>query len=393
MGFSAKISLGRHLKEDGTRCVYLIAIIDRMMTRVPLGFYLEEKFFDTKNRRVKSSHPNADTYNMELVMALTKANNIGSKFRIQGKRLTTSSFRNEYLNPPDEIDVLKYMRRELSLRTDFEENTVKSHNTVINKLEQFQKRIPFADIDHNFIQRFKNFMIKAENKTSSIDKVLKVVKHYLDDARKKGTNVEDPFKHIKIKTHKSNRMSLSEAEVLRLDAYYESNSCSSPHKKLLRYFLFSCYTGLRISDIARITWNNIHDDLLIYIPYKTKNSNLQVTVPLTLEKKYLPEFRPGKEPIFDTFSDPVSNRYLKEIIQVESVSIKRNITYHTARHTFASLMAEGGHLPETQKMLGHGNIKTTMEYVHTNTKALIEAKTKRFKNTEKESPSNLSPAE
>ncbi|MEJ0030665.1 MAG: site-specific integrase [Bacteroidota bacterium] len=140
--------------------------------------------------------------------------------------------------------------------------------------------------------------------------------------------------------------------------------------------MFSCYTGLRISDIKRITWANISEDLLSYVPMKKKKQNETVTVPLTLEKKYLPDFVPGPHPIFNVFSDPVSNRYLKEI--ADEVSIKKSITYHTSRHTFGTLMAQTGHLPETQKMMGHGSIRTTMEYVHTSHDDIVKVKRQRF---------------
>jgi len=62
----------------------------------------------------------------------------------------------------------------------------------------------------------------------------------------------------------------------------------------------------------------------------------------------------------------------------QDVEIKKNVTFHTARHTFGTMMAEDGHLVETQRMMGHGDIKTTMEYQHASVKTLIDAKHKRF---------------
>lgn len=76
------------------------------------------------------------------------------------------------------------------------------------------------------------------------------------------------------------------------------------------------------------------------------------------------------------FADQVVNRYLKRIAML--LDIQKKVTYHTSRHTFGTLMSETGHLAETQKMMGHSNIKTSMSYVHTNNKNLIEAKKKMF---------------
>lgn len=379
MPFTVKIILGWREKLNNERRLYLQAIIDRKPARVPFEFYIDEKYFDARSNRIKSTHPNADDYNTEIMLAITKANAIASRFRIKKQMLTPTLFRAEFKTPTEELDLIGFIKKELALRAPtLQPNTIKQHTTLVNKLSAFRKRIAWGEVTPELMQQFKNTMVKQGNMDSSIDKNLKILKQYLADARKKGIEVADAFTFIRIRTYRSNRLALTEEEVKRLDALYESTDAPNL-KKLLRYFLFSCYTGLRISDISRITWANVHDDMLIYVPYKTKKANNEVRVPLTRERKYLPAFVPGNKPVFDTYSDPTSNRYLK--IAADKAGIKKSITYHTARHTFASLMAETGHLPETQKMMGHGNIKTTMEYVHTSSKNLIDAKNKRFQSS------------
>lgn len=112
---------------------------------------------------------------------------------------------------------------------------------------------------------------------------------------------------------------------------------------------------------------------------KTKSQNKFTRVPLLdRDKKFLPEYKPGDTVIFKTFSFPVSNRYLKAIAQLEEVNIKKKITYHTSRHTFGTLFAEGGNIQALQEMMGHGSITTTMGYVHSSTKSLVDAKKKRY---------------
>lgn len=385
--FNVKMILGFYKKQDGARRVYLQAIIERRPVRIPLDFYLKESHFDKKGTgRVKASHPNADDYNAEFLQAIAKANTIASQFRQKSKALSESLFTKEFTNPSDEMNLIKYLKRELELKgPDLSPNTIKQHNTVLNKLEAFNKVLRFGDINPEMMQRFKNSLKKEELKPSTINKILKIVKQYLIEARKKGHEFEDPFKIIKLKTFKSNRIGLSENELKKLEEYYESNECTPSHKKLLRYFIFSCYTGLRISDVGRITWNNIYDDLLSYIPEKTKSKGEPVIVPITKEKKYLPEFKPGNVLVFDKFSDQVTNRYLKKI--AAHLGIKKTITFHTSRHTFGTLMAEGGHIVETQRMMGHGDIKTTMGYVHASNKSVINAKNLRF--SENNEPNNL----
>jgi integrase len=374
MGFSTRIILAQHQKEDGTRRVYLQAIIDRKRAAVAFDFYVREKEFDAKAQRVRSSHPNAGTYNKEILKKITEANNIASRFRLEDKQLTPRLFKEEFKHPSTAMDLLRFMKEELELkRPTIADSTWKNHNTLINKLSSIRSYIRFGDVNIELVQKLRNKLIKDGNKPSTINNLLKIFKGYIKSAREKGYKVEDPFKAIKIKTFRSNRVGLSLSEVRALEKYYDSAECRPSHHKLLRYFLFSCYTGVRISDIGLITWNQIHDDVLMFIPHKTRKDDRLVIVPLLEhDKKFLPEYRPG--PIFDTYSNPVTNRYLKKI--AAAVGIKKHITYHTSRHTFASLFAEGGDIQALQRMLGHGSIRTTMEYAKLSTKALIEAKRK-----------------
>jgi integrase/recombinase XerD len=271
------------------------------------------------------------------------------------------------------------MRQALSNRDDLEPGTRKHHDSVINKLEEFQKKIRFGDVNQDLIKRFRGWLTRKGNSASTVNSKLKAVKHYLQDARQQGHDFEDPFKHIKIKTFRSNRNSLSETELKKFEDYYDKSDCPHNHKRLLQYFIFSCYTGLRISDVGTLTWGNIKDNgaMLEYLPRKTRKKLELVQVPLlTRDHKYLPEFTNTRKTIFKTYSHQVANRYLKDI--ASKLDLRKRVTYHTSRHTFGTLMAEGGHLAETQKMMGHEDIKTTMEYVHTSTKSLVDAKKARF---------------
>lgn len=380
MSFTCKIILSHHAKPDKSRRVYLQAIIDRKRAIVPLGFCVKEDSFDQRRQCMKTWHPNAKTYDTEFQLAIAKANNIASKFRIDGKFLTPESFKNEYTNPTEKVDLITFIKTELELkRVKLAKNTYKQHNTVVNKLREFKSVIPFGHLTIEMMQKFENSLIKAGNGGPTVNKLLKIVKQYLSDARKKGITFKDPFDSIKIKTFKSNRLALSQEEVDRLEKYYDSPTCLPAHKKLLRYFLFSCHTALRISDVQVITWNNVHGDLLIFVPAKTKYTETEVKVPISARaKKYLPAFTNFKAKIFDTFADQVSNRYLKRIAKLDTIDIRKKITYHTSRHTFGSLFAEGGNIVALQKIMGHGDIKTTMGYVHTSTKNLIDAVKQRF---------------
>lgn len=377
MPFSCKIILARHQKIDGSRMVYLQAIIDRLRAVVPLDFYVKEELFDARRQCMKPGHPNAHDFDTEIISALARANTIASRFRMERRSLTPEAFRSEFNDSTAEMDFIKFFSTNLEIKKPtLAGNTHKAHTTVLNKLKEFKpKGIPFNHINIEMMQRFRNFLINKNNGNATIEKILKIVKQYLKEAAMKGITVNKL--EMKIKTFKSNRNALTEQEVDRMNVYFESDTAPANHKKLLRYFLFSCYTGVRISDINILTWKSIQDDLLVYVPTKTKFKNELVKVPLlSVDKKYLPAYTEDANKIFDTFAEPVSNRLLKEI--ADKLGIRKRVTYHTSRHTFGSLMAEGGDVIALQRMMGHSDIKTTMGYVHTNVKQLVDAKTARF---------------
>jgi integrase len=133
------------------------------------------------------------------------------------------------------------------------------------------------------------------------------------------------------------------------------------HRKVLRYFLFSCFTSLRISDIKKINQSNIVGDTLVFLQEKNSQSQKIVKVPLTkIAQQFLLH---DMGPLFDTYADQVTNRVLKEI--ADAADIEKNLTMHAARHTFAVMFLKaGGKVEVLKEIMGHADIKTTLAYVH-----------------------------
>lgn len=374
MPFSCKIVLSEYQKEDGSKRVMLQAIIDRRKAVVPLEFYLKSEEFDKKKQRMVPSHPNAAMFDAEMMTAIAKAHKVASEARQNEKPLTPEIFRDAFrTNLTGKNDVIAFIEAQLKLRKpSLAHNTWKQHTTVINKLKQFRKRITFNEINSDFVENFRNHLLKI-NSDPTVNKLLKILKHYLAQADKQGMKFTDPS--IRVRSFKSTRTALSEDEVNRLHEHYTDPECEPAHQRVLRYFLFSCFTGMRISDVNALTWEKIHDDMLIYIPKKTEKEQVPVHVPLVAKsKRYLPEA--GKGRIFNTMSEQYSNRKLKDI--AVKCKIKKKLTYHVSRHTFATMLAEDGDIAVVQRLLGHGDIKTSAGYIHTNTQQLIKAMEKRF---------------
>ena len=362
MRFSCKAILSDYTKKDGTRAVAIRAIIDRRPATIQLGFYVHPKYFDTKRYRIRGE--NADVLNLEINIAIGKASKIASDYRRDERLLTVREFLQEFKSPINRQDFLQFFETELELRKPkIELITYRQHKTVLNKLTAFQKRIFFSELTVEFIQRFENDCItKYKNRGNTVKKTMRIINTYLHEAERKDIKFKNPFDKYKLQASDPLKPTLSIEEVKRLFEYFYTTDIHPTHKNILRYFLFSCTTGLRISDVMRITWENIHTDTLVFLPHKTRKRDRFISIPLNeIQLSLLPETTEYKGSIFKCYAEQVTNRYLKNIARKKD--IKKHLTYHISRHTFATeFLDRGGNLDTLQDLLGHSMITTTMKY-------------------------------
>ena len=131
-------------------------------------------------------------------------------------------------------------------------------------------------------------------------------------------------------------------------------------------FLFSYLTGARHCDVIQFTIKNIKGGVL---KFKQQKSDGDVVVPLNKDalniiKKYIPN-KNEEETLFSEYSNTITNKRLKQVIK--KAKIKKIFSFHTARHSFATTLANSGknHLI-ISKMMGHSQPRQTFTYVHTN---------------------------
>ena len=130
-------------------------------------------------------------------------------------------------------------------------------------------------------------------------------------------------------------------------------------------YLFSCFCGLRISDVRALTWGNVICDRGPYrLEVVMKKTKDPIYLPLSNEAmRWLPE-RGGKtaaDKVFDLPCFSQINDRLKA--WAKSAGIDKKMTFHTARHTFATMMLTlGADLYTTSKLLGHADVKMTQVY-------------------------------
>jgi integrase len=225
--------------------------------------------------------------------------------------------------------------------------------------------IALKSINNMFINDFEVYLMtvgRCNHNTTA--KFMQFFKRIVLIARNNGLIVGDPFANYKIRLQRVDRGYLTEDEIKKI---LELNLVSERLEHVRDLFLFSCFCGLAYIDVAGLRKEHIRKsfDGNLWIMTKRVKTGIDVNVPLLdipkmILDKYKDKLPNGK--ILPVISNQKLNSYLKEIADL--AGIKKNLTFHLARHTFATTTTLGKGVPiETvSKMLGHTNIETTQIY-------------------------------
>ena len=189
----------------------------------------------------------------------------------------------------------------------------------------------------------------------------------LNKAERDGIIVKNPGKDIdrKLKPHaeQKSRCYLTLDEIQKIiDTEYKPDNDIKPA------FLFCCFSGLRYSDVQKLTWGEITVSPEGYAQIETnmQKTGKDITIPLSDNAlKWLPERsdQPSASRIFYKLPDQVTNADVRLRTIIKKAGITKHVTFHVARHTFATLtLTYGADLYTVSKLLGHSNIRTTQIY-------------------------------
>ncbi len=233
------------------------------------------------------------------------------------------------------------------------------HAVSYKHLDGFDKKnIMIRQVNEVWLEEYKEYLLTKVSQNSA-SFYFRTMKSILKQAKRDGIISKNPAENVpqfKYKRPKVDYLDQREIELLA------TSVCTSPEIK--RAFLFSCFTGLRYSDIKALKWESVKEDQLEFKQIKTKEP-----VFLPLSETALKLLANGNDNVHHlpnqlVFKMPgtvYTNRILKEWF--EDVGIKKNAHYHVSRHTFATLsLTQGVDLYTVSKLMGHKNIKDTQIY-------------------------------
>ncbi len=239
------------------------------------------------------------------------------------------------------------------------------------RLEEFMqakyriKDIALKEITHKFITDFENYLrVESKCNENTAAKFMQTFRMIIILAKNNGWIYTDPFVNYKIRIKRVDRGYLTEQEIQKM---LKKKFACKRLEQVRDIFIFSCMTGLAYVDVRNLT----KDDIQIafdgnpWIITSRQKTDTPVRVPLlkvpqAILKKYEGSLPNGL--LLPVLSNQKLNSYLKEIADL--CGITKNVTFHLARHTFATTMtlAKGVPIETVSKMLGHTNIQTTQIY-------------------------------
>ncbi|MEG1401269.1 site-specific integrase [Bacteroides sp.] len=233
----------------------------------------------------------------------------------------------------------------------------------------------FKDVDRKFLLGFSEYLKTAKVSTRAVKEGGRTLAQctqwnyfnkfslLLSKAKREGVIANNPISELE--TGDRPQRAEPRRTYLILDEVKKLASTNFRRDDIKRAFLFSCLCGLRISDVRSLKWCNIQQDSkenvrLELIQQKTGGL---LYLPISPEAmKQLPEKSDNSELIFGRLPD---NSYIDKLLKIwaKDAGITKNLTFHVARHTFATLgLTYGAELYTVSKLLGHSDIKITQIY-------------------------------
>lgn len=385
MASSVKFMLRNKPNKEGLFPLVIRITKDRKSTFLYTGYYLEKKYWDEKNNRVKKSYPNSARLNNLLVAKLAQANKTLIDLETEENSISSKQIKEEIVNP---ISHKSFNELSAVYLKELEDNDKWSRliadKSRVKHVITYAKTdsLRFQSINEEFLKGFMTYLKNdLKNSPRTIINNLITIRTLFNRAIKMGIVERKyyPFgsDKIQIKFPETEKIGLTVDEVIKIQ---ELDNLTQYEIHARNAWLFSFFlAGMRVGDVIKIRWSDIYDGRLHYRMNKNdKLLSLKLPEKLTSILDYyrleqldendfiFPEMKLAnlespKDVLAKTkAANKKFNKYLKSI--AEKAEIDKKLTMHIARHTFGNISGDKISVQTLQKLYRHSNITTTILY-------------------------------
>lgn len=359
----------KRLNKRGMALVQVEAYLNRKKMYISTKIYLKPEQWDAKRKMVKN-HPNANVLNRMLYENIAAIEQTELGLWQQGKTISLDLLKNSIDKPlSNERSFLIFFKDEIA-NSSLKESTRQNHLSTLELLQEFKKEVLFTDLTFEFVSSFDNYLQSKGYHLNTIAKHMKHLKRYVNVAiNKEYMDIQKyAFRKYKIKSIEGSHTHLAPEELYR----FENLQLTGRYTRLQKTkdaFLFCCYAGLRYSDFTSLISANIiefHQET--WIIYKSVKTGIEVRLPLYLlfEGKGIEILQRYGDDLDSFFKLKDNSNINKELNLLAGLAkIDKRVSFHTARHTNATLLLySGANITTVQKLLGHKSVKTTQVYAN-----------------------------
>ncbi|HTN20211.1 MAG TPA: site-specific integrase [Pelobium sp.] len=365
---------------SGEMPIYLRVTVDGRRTELAVGRKCDPTKWDSVKGRAIGSKAILKTLNAFLDDVQFKFLELHRRMSEADECITVETLKNRFIGKSEKVRTLLFVFEEHNQKMkslvgqEFEKSTLQRYETALMHTRDFMKwkynisDIPVSKINFEFLNEFEYYLRSVRNcANNSAIKYIKNLGKIVRICLGNGWLTADPYINYKPKTTKVHRVVLNKDD---LTSIAEKNFSIERLDQVRDIFLFSCYTGLAYVDVKKLKRSEIEkgiDGKLWIYTHRQKTDSLSriplLPMALSIIQKY--EDHPqciAEDLLLPVISNQKMNAYLKEIADV--CGIDKLLTFHIARHTFATTVTLNNGVPiETvAKMMGHSSIKTTQIY-------------------------------
>ncbi|NNT71653.1 site-specific integrase [Flavobacterium sp. IMCC34852] len=382
---NAKITVLFYLRKSkvnaqGQMPIYQRITINGQRLDISSGFFIQEDKWSKETSKIKGNSEEARIINSQLEMIKAQVYETQKKLFMNQTEINFENFKNEFLGKKERermlIPIFVEHNRKIKelVGHEYAAGTLERYETSLKHTKEFLfwkyniSDINIDKIDHAFITEYE-FYLRSVRKCAN-NTAVKYIKNFhkiINQCLANGWLQKDPFVNYKAKIKEVVREFLTEKELEEII----NKQFTTERLELVRdIFIFSCFTSLAYIDVQQLTTDNIalgiDGDKWIFKNRQKTDTASKIPLLPTAQKiisKY--ENHPicvNENRLLPILSNQKMNAYLKEIADV--CGIKKDLTFHIARHTFATTvtLSNGVPLETVSKMLGHTNLKTTQHY-------------------------------
>ena len=253
-------------------------------------------------------------------------------------------------------------------QSERKELTKLNYQTLLNNIERFRKGTLLTDIDYQFVVSYDKWLRESGIMHNTRISRLRLLRALLNEAVKRDILTVNPFNRFRIQQMVSKKGYITKEQLQKL----ERLSLKGVEDRVRDAFLIGCYTGLRFSDIVSLRPEHIKDGWLVKKMVKT---GFVVEIPIAdlFEGKMLLLLE--KYGNIDKLTKSLgSNSSVNKVLRgiLDRIGADAKITFHSSRHTFATLLGQKDtKLTTLQKLLGHQKLQTTEIYNEVDRQAII----------------------